>query len=137
MIMAIKIASLVKFYTILLLIEKPKHGYELMKRLEKQIGQKISPSQVYPFLRLLEKEGLIKVREMGSRDKIVYSLTKKGLLFAKRVVSRSGELLYLTLKPQIASCTHCGCKVVGGHKEKIGGKKLTFCCRHCAKAFRK
>ncbi len=136
--MTIKIASLVKFYTILLLIENPKHGYELMRELGKRIGKSISPSQVYPFLELLEKEKFIKVKKTGSRDKIIYSPTKKGNTFTKKMLSRSGDLFYLALKPQISICTHCGCKVLeGGYKEIIKGKELTFCCHHCAKSSKK
>src|SRR3989338_1038177 len=136
--MTIKIASLVKFYTILLLMEKPKHGYEIMKELEEKIGKNISTSQVYPFLDILQKETFIKIDKTGARDKIVYSITPKGEEFAKKILSRSGDLFYLAIKPQVSVCTHCGCKVIeGGYKEKRGKKELMFCCHHCARSFRK
>lgn len=136
--MTVKIASLVKFYTMLLLLEKPKHGYEIMKELEAKISKKISTSQVYPFLDILEREKLIKVDNIGSRDKKIYSLTKKGTDFTKQMLSRSGDLFYLALKPQVSACTHCGCKLIeGGHKERIGDEELMFCCHHCAKSFKK
>ncbi|MFH1752240.1 MAG: helix-turn-helix transcriptional regulator [archaeon] len=136
--MAVKIASLVKFYSVLLLMEKPKHGYEIMKELEEKIGKKISTSQVYPFLELLEKEKFIRVDKTGARDKIIYVMTKKGKEFTKKMLSRSGDLFFLALKPQVSVCTHCGCKVLeGGYKETVSGKNLIFCCCHCAKSFKK
>lgn len=135
--MAVKIASLVKFYALLLLLEKPKHGYEIMKELEGKIGKTISPSQVYPFLELLEKEDLIRESRTGAREKIVYSMTTKGKEFTNKMLSRSGDLFYLALKPQVTACTHCGCKLIeGGHREKVGKKEMVFCCHHCARSFR-
>ncbi len=134
----IKIGSLVKFYTMLLLLERPKHGYEVMKELEQKIGKTISTSQVYPFLELLENEKFIKVEKTGARDKIVYSLTKSGREFTQEMLSRAGDLFYLTLKPQISICTHCGCKVLeGGYKKKVGTREMMFCCHHCAMSYSK
>jgi len=140
MIMAqqLKIASLVKLYTMLLLLEGPKHGYELMKELEKRIGKKISASQVYPFLELLGKENFIKEKKKGSRDKITYAVTETGRSFTEKMLSRAGDLFYLAIKPQISVCTHCGCKLIeGGHKEVIQKKELMFCCHHCADSYKK
>ena len=134
--MPIKIASLVKFYITLLLMEHPKHGYELMKEIEARIGKAVSASQVYPFLELLQKEGYIQVQKTGRRDKITYSMTKEGRAFTKNMLARSGDLFYLAVKPHISVCTHCGCKVLeGGHKEKRAGKELMFCCHFCARSF--
>lgn len=136
--MQVKIGSLVKFYTIILLLENPKYGYEIMKELEKRIGKNISPSQVYPFLVILEKEKLISIKKIGPRDKIIYSLTNDGQNFTKKMLSRAGDLFYLALKPQVSICTHCGCKILeGGHKEVLAGREQTFCCHHCARSFRK
>lgn len=67
--MVVKIGSLVKLYTILLLSEEHKHGYDLMKELEEKLGRKISTSQVYPFLNILEKNKLISVEEVGKGRK--------------------------------------------------------------------
>ncbi len=119
-------------------MEKPKHGYEIMKELEEKIGKKISTSQVYPFLEILQKESFIKIDKTGARDKIVYSITPKGEDFTKKTLSRSGDLFYLALKPRVSICAHCGCKVIeGGYKEKIQGRELAFCCHYCAESFRK
>jgi DNA-binding PadR family transcriptional regulator len=135
--MAVKIGSMVKFYTILLLSEKPKHGYDLMKELEEKLGRKISTSQVYPFLNILEKNKLIKVEEVGKREKKIYKLTKNGKEFVNGFLQRFGDLLHLAVEPKLSICTHCGCKVYeSGYKERMNGKQLTFCCHHCAKSFK-
>lgn len=136
--MQVKIGSLVKFYTILLLSEGPKYGYELMKELEEKLERKISASQVYPFLNILEKNSLVKVEETGERDKKVYKLTKKGKKFVDNFLQRFGDLLHIAIEPKLTTCAHCGCKVYeGGHKEKIDGRELTFCCHHCANSYKK
>jgi DNA-binding PadR family transcriptional regulator len=135
--MAIRIGSIVKLYTILLLSEHPKHGYELMRELQERLGRKVSPSQVYPFLNTLERHGIIKVEKRGKRDKKVYCLTKKGRKFVARTLTRFGELVELAIEPKLKVCAHCGCKVYeGAHIEKIGNHMLTFCCHHCAESFK-
>ena len=136
--MEVKIGSLVKFYTILLLSEGSKHGYDLMKRLGEKLGRKISTSQVYPFLSTLEKNKLVKVEEIGEREKKVYRLTKRGEEFVNSFLQRFGDLFHMAIKPRLTVCAHCGCKVYeGGHKEKIKREQLTFCCHHCARSFKK
>jgi len=135
--MQVKIGSLVKFYTILLLSEGPKHGYSLMKELEERLGRNISTSQVYPFLNILERNGLIAIEEIGGRDKKIYRVTKSGKEFVDGFLQRFGDLFYIAIEPRLTACTHCGCKVYeSGYKEKIGREQLTFCCHHCAKSFK-
>lgn len=136
--MEVKIRSLVKFYTVLLLSEGPKYGYDLMKELEKKLGGNISASQVYPFLNILKKNKLIKVEKLGEREKKFYKLTKDGRKFVDNFLKRFGDLFHIAIEPRLTICTHCGCKVYeGGHKEKIQRKQLTFCCHHCARSFKK
>jgi len=136
--MVVKIGSLVKFYIILLLREKSKYGYNLMKELDKKLGRKISTSQVYPFLNILEKNKMILVEKVGEREKKIYRLTKSGKKFVNGFLQRFGDLLYITIKPKLTTCTHCGCKVYeGGHKEIIGNKRFMFCCHHCARSYKK
>jgi len=68
--------------------KKPRHGYELMKELA--IGKKkMTQGTIYPLLRSLEKEGLIKVGKKEKREKQVYTLTKKG----ERILKESCEYL--------------------------------------------
>lgn len=136
--MQVKIGSLVKFYTILLLTEEPKHGYNLMKELEEKLGRKISTSQVYPFLNILEENKLIIVEEIGEREKKIYRLTKSGKKFVNGFLQRFGDLLHIAIEPKLTTCAHCGCKVYeGGHEEMINNKKLMFCCHHCARSYKK
>jgi DNA-binding PadR family transcriptional regulator len=136
--MPVKIGSLVKFYTILLLREGPKHGYDLMKGLEERLDTKISTSQVYPFLSILEKNGLIRISKFGEREKKFYDLTKKGKHFVNGFLQRSGDLLYIAVEPKLTTCAHCGCRVYeGGYMEKIGKRELAFCCQYCADSLKK
>ncbi|MGI0080344.1 MAG: PadR family transcriptional regulator, partial [Nitrososphaerales archaeon] len=48
-----------RFYIMLLLFEGPKHGYEIISKIEERIGQKASPSLVYPFLKQLEQSKIV------------------------------------------------------------------------------
>lgn len=134
----VKISSLVKFYTILLLNEESKHGYDLMKELEKKLGRKISTSQVYPFLNILKKNKLIEIKKIGERKKKIYKLTKKGKKFINSFLQRFGNLLHIAIEPKLTTCAHCNCKVYkGSYKEKINKKELAFCCHHCADSYKK
>ncbi len=72
------------FSTFLLwyLSKGPVHGYELIKRLEKEEGFRVtSASQLYPMLKALTRQGLVSVEKQmqGRRVRKVYRVTKKGL----------------------------------------------------------
>ena len=134
----VKITNMVKFCSLYLLSTGPKHGYELMKELEDKLGRRISASNVYPFLEILVKNGLIKIKKIGKREKKVYSLTPEGKNFTKNMFSRFGDLIDIAIEPKLTTCAHCNCKVYeGGHTEKIKNKKLKFCCMHCANSYKK
>lgn len=129
----IKITNMLKFYTLCLIANGPKHGYDLIKDLEEKFRKKISASHVYPFLELLRKNKLIKHDNIGKREKKVYHLTAEGKKFTNEMFDKFGDLIHISIEPRIATCP-CGCKVYsGGYKEKINGKAMTFCCSHCAK----
>ncbi len=131
--MAFRINSLVKFYTLILLREDKRHGYELIKELKEKLDRGISPSQVYPFLGLLETKGFVSSRVVGKRDKKLYLLTSKGIDFVDGLLSRFGEVAQLAIASKIVSCANCGCKVYGpAYSEVRSGKKVSFCCRSCA-----
>ena len=130
---AIKVTNMLKFYTMCLLSNGPKHGYELIKDLEENFGRKVSASHIYPFLELLMKNKLIKFDKIGKRDKKVYHLTPEGKKFTSQMFDKFGDLIHISIEPRIATCP-CGCRVYsGGYKEKKNGKVMTFCCSHCAK----
>ncbi|MEK6973143.1 MAG: PadR family transcriptional regulator [archaeon] len=136
--MEVNIGSILKFYTILLLNEGPKCGYALIKELSVKTGKGVSASQVYPFLKQLQKNKLITIKKEGAREKKVFVLTKKGQAFITKILSRFGDLLYIAIEPKLHICANCGCKVFeGGYKESIRGKMLAFCCQHCAASYKK
>ena len=133
----IKVTNMAKFYSLMLLCDRPKHGYELIKTTGEKLGKNVSPGQMYPFLAKLEKAGYIIVKEEGGRDKKVYALTPEGKKFCMDMLHKFGDLVELAIEPNLSKCAHCGCEVFkGGHKEKIGGKALNFCCVHCAATYK-
>jgi DNA-binding PadR family transcriptional regulator len=64
---------------LVLLLEQPTHGYQIIQELEKRSGGawRASPGSVYPTLQQLEDEGLVRAveKEAGRR---VYELTDAG-----------------------------------------------------------
>ncbi len=127
----IKITNLVKLYTLLLLSKKPNHGYEIIKKVGKNIGKKVSAGETYPFLKNLKRHGLIATKKSGIREKKVYSLTNSGRVFVKRMLERFESLIDIAIEPKLTSCSHCGCKIYEGGYRK---GKLVFCCQECAKS---
>jgi DNA-binding PadR family transcriptional regulator len=69
-----------RLVVMLLLSERPRHGYEIIKALEERVGGGYSPSPgvVYPTLTLLEELGHASVcDERGGRK--LYTLTDEGM----------------------------------------------------------
>jgi len=133
----IKITNIVKFYALLLLSEKKKHGYELIKEIGAKLDKRISAGEIYPFLNRLKKSGYIRVEESGIRDKKAYVLTPSGKKFVKNMLAKFANLIELAIEPSLTQCAHCGCKIFGsGFMKKIRGKSFAFCCKYCAKGFR-
>lgn len=134
------VTNLTKFYTLVLLNEGPRHGYELMNELEKKLGKKPSPGQIYPLLKKLEDSGLIthETVKIGDRERKVYTLTGEGRKTTSRILGRFSDVISIILEPRLTKCAHCGCKVYeGGYKERIEGKVLMFCCVHCANSYKR
>lgn len=71
---------------LVLLNEKPSHGYQIIQELEARSGGtwRVSPGSVYPTLQQLEDEGLVReaTSESGRR---VYELTDEGRAEAARL----------------------------------------------------
>lgn len=134
----IKVNSVVKLYTLCLLNNGPKHGYEIIKELENRMSRTISASHVYPFLKSLQANDVIACKEVEKRDRKKYSLTKNGEEFVKVVFDKLGGLMDAVIDKRISSCKHCECKVYdGSYNEIIDNEKTNFCCVHCASAFKK
>ena len=127
------------FYVILMLNEKPLHGYGLMKGFQNRTGKKLSPGTLYPLLQELEKKKLVtqKQEDVGKKRKIVYSLTKKGEKFSDRLFKRFAAITVSALGSSLEVCASCGARVYeDAHHEEVDGNELAFCCVHCAKAFK-
>lgn len=66
-----------------LIADEPRHGYELIKSIEEQVGGRYSPSPgvVYPTLTLLEEMGLVAVDapDLGGRKR--YHVSDEGRRF--------------------------------------------------------
>ncbi|MEW5955944.1 MAG: PadR family transcriptional regulator [Candidatus Micrarchaeota archaeon] len=136
--MKLRINNLIKLVIMLELARGPAHGYGLMRDAEERLGRKPSAAQIYPFLQLLERKKLIAVSKSGAREKTTYSLTPKGRKFVNGLMNRFGGLIDIAVEPKLTACAHCGCKIFGGgHEETIKGKKLVFCCCHCAESFKR
>jgi poly-beta-hydroxybutyrate-responsive repressor len=66
---------------LLLLRERPAHGYELLDQLPELTGERVDMGNLYRFLRLLEADGLVRSEwddEASGPSKRVYELTDEG-----------------------------------------------------------
>jgi len=126
-----------RFYILTILYEGPSHGYNIISEFKKRIRKDVSPSLVYPFLKQLEQQGLVKhtIKPVGAKKKKVFELTKEGKELCRQLFKRFSSLVSIAIEPSLEICAHCGCKVFeGGYKETIKGKETTFCCVHCAQS---
>ncbi len=67
---------------LLLLRERPAHGYDLLERLEPLGVSRADPGRLYRALRVLEKEGLVHSAWESSEsgpDRRIYELTRPGM----------------------------------------------------------
>ena len=65
----------------LLLRERPAHGYELLEQLPELTGERVDMGNLYRFLRVLEHEGLVRSEwddEAPGPSKRIYELTDEG-----------------------------------------------------------
>ena len=131
--------DMIRSSIVLLLSEKPLHGYGIMKEVEDRIGRRVNPSLLYPFLRKLEKNGLVRStkRPVGQKPKNIYELTATGRKLAARIYKRIASMVSMAIEPNLSICFHCGCKIYeGGYRESLGNKEWIFCCVHCAQAYK-
>jgi len=66
-----------------LIAEKPRHGYEIIKAIEDQVGGAYSPSPgvIYPTLTLLEELGYVTVQASAEGSKKLHQITTEGKAF--------------------------------------------------------
>jgi DNA-binding PadR family transcriptional regulator len=131
--------DMIRSSIVLLLSEKPLHGYGIMKEVEDRIGRPVNPSLLYPFLKQLEKNDLVRSieRPVGKKTKTIYELTDAGRELATRIYKRIASMVSMAITPNTSTCFHCGCKIYeGGYYEIINDKVKTFCCIHCAQAYK-
>ncbi len=68
--------GMLSFLILFLLSKKPMHGQEIAEELERRRGTKPSPGTIYPALKSLKEDQLIKEQKDGKI--ITYTLTDKG-----------------------------------------------------------
>jgi len=73
--------------------EGPAYGYQLAARFRKMTGGyiRISYGTIYPFLRRMERTGLIRSRKDAKSGRIYYELTRRGLEAEKNLSTRTRE----------------------------------------------
>jgi DNA-binding PadR family transcriptional regulator len=133
------ISDFARFYILTILYESGTHGYGIIQKFQERLGRRISPGIVYPFLQKLEERGLIayRVELVGEKERKVYELTEEGRTLCHRLFRRFAELVSTALEPSLYVCAHCGCKLYsGGYREIIDGVETSFCCVHCAQAYK-
>ena len=66
---------------LLLLRERPAHGYELLEQLPALTGERVDMGNLYRFLRVLERDGIVTSEwddEAPGPSKRIYELTDEG-----------------------------------------------------------
>lgn len=131
--------DIVRCTLLMLLYDQPcLHGYAMMELLQVRLGKAVSPAIIYPFLAsLLKSQYVTSKRERdGGRAKILYTMTPEGRRFSRRVFKRLSTIVS-AINPSLSDCAHCGCRLYeGGYNEEIDGRQMTFCCVHCAAAYK-
>ncbi len=118
--------------------KKSVTGYYIIKRLESDLGKTASPTYIYDFLNKLQSEGYIKpTPNPKSKKSKGFQLTSSGKQFIDKIFQRFENLIEAAVESKLKICASCGVKLYGDfHVEKIEGKEMNFCCKHCAKAFK-
>ena len=130
--------DLVLCVVLMLLYQKPVHGYTIIVGLRGRLGKNVSPVIVYGFLAQMSAAGYLtlKTEKIGKKTRKVYSLTKEGRKFCEVVFKRLSQIVSAAVESNALRCSHCGSKLFEpGHVAKFGRRQLTFCCIHCARAY--
>src|SRR3989338_6364294 len=95
------ITNLTKFYTLMLLFEKPRHGYEIMDELRKRTAKTASPGQVYPLLKRFRQLGYVTQKISGKKKRKIYCITSKGKKFASAILEKFSGVLDLAIRKKV------------------------------------
>jgi len=117
--------SPVEFLILLTLLEKPKHGYEIIKELEEKFEGVWLPKSgtLYPSLSRLEEKGYVKGVFKGNRK--IYMLTSKGSEIIREIAKNfDREAEFLDKFIQIANYSFLE-EFTSKHVKKIIEKTLT------------
>jgi PadR family transcriptional regulator len=79
---------------LLLLRERPAHGYDLLEQLPELTGERVDMGNLYRFLRLLEAESLVRSEwddEASGPSKRIYELTDEGRALLDQWASALGD----------------------------------------------
>lgn len=92
--------GLITIYILHSLAKGPKSGYDLLREMSEKTGGAWLPSKgrVYPLLKSLEEEGLIRVLKVEKRSKNIFEITDEGEKALRKIRNRrseSRERLYL------------------------------------------
>ena len=128
-----------RFYILTILYQNPSHGYSIINQFKTQIKKEISPSLVYPFLQELEEKGYVKhtAKMVGEKRRKNFELTKTGKELCNNLFKRFTELVSVAFETSLQTCTHCKTQIYKTtHQETINNTEKTFCCTHCAQAYK-
>ncbi|MCL2477553.1 PadR family transcriptional regulator [Candidatus Bathycorpusculum sp.] len=129
-----------RFYILTILYQSPAHGYRIINQFKTQVKKEISPSLVYPFLQNLEEQGYVKhtAKMVGEKRRKNFELTETGRELCNNLFKRFTELVSSAFETSLQTCTHCNTKIYKPtHQETINNTEKTFCCTHCAQAYKK
>ncbi|MBN2734522.1 MAG: PadR family transcriptional regulator [Methanomicrobiaceae archaeon] len=85
--------GLIQLYILHSLKLKPKSGYDLIKEISNKTDGLWVPSKgsLYPMLKKMEEENLIKVFDTGKRSKTIYEITENGRILLKNIIDHRKE----------------------------------------------
>ena len=85
----------VRSSVLMILYERPRHGYATIEALGLRLGRHVGPGTVYPFLTALLNAGYLSSRleRVVKRARILYSMTPKGRKFAESTLKRLSKIV--------------------------------------------